>query len=158
MQLRPINPFRLASKGWVAGTGISASAGIFLLVMTEGSPEPTSPAESLTAERARALDRIAALKRDWDGIVESSALVSVDDEHDPEGATIAYERSQIESLLDQARRHLSDLDRALQQLEEGHYGTCENCGRPIAPERLAARPTARTCITCAAAGPRKATR
>lgn len=119
--------------------------------MTKRFPEPTSPAQVLTAERGRTLDRIAALTRDRDGIVESSALKGAVDERDPEGAATDFERSQIEALLDQARRHLSDFDRALRRLEEGHYGTCESCGRPIAPERLAARPEASTCITCAAA-------
>lgn len=118
--------------------------------MTEPFPDASSPAEALHAERARTLTQIADLTRDWEGIVESSSLISVDDEHDPEGATIAFERSQIESLLDRAHRHLADLDRAVERLREGTYGTCERCGGPIAPERLAARPAARTCIACAA--------
>jgi DnaK suppressor protein len=135
----------------VAGAGMSEDPGTFSLVMTERFPEPASLAESLTAERAKTLDRIAALTRDWDGIIESSALKGVIDEHDPEGATTDFERSQIEALLDQARRHLSEFDRALRRLDEGDYGTCESCGRPIAPERLASRPEASTCITCASA-------
>ncbi|MDN3357357.1 TraR/DksA C4-type zinc finger protein [Actinomadura sp. DC4] len=105
--------------------------------------------ELLAAERTRTLERIEALNHDRDGIIDSTVSTGVDDEHDPEGATIAFERSQIESLLDQSQRHLSELDRALRQLEEGGYGTCESCGQPIAPERLAARPTASTCIACA---------
>jgi DnaK suppressor protein len=111
---------------------------------------PSSLAELLAEERTNTLERIEALGRDRQGIIESSVSTGVDDEHDPEGATIAFERAQIESLLEQSRRHLSELDRALRQLEEGDYGTCEQCGTPITPERLAARPTARTCITCAA--------
>jgi RNA polymerase-binding transcription factor len=109
---------------------------------------PSSLAARLAEERTRTLERIAALDRDRDGIIESSSA-GVDDEHDPEGATIAFERSQLEALLDQSRRHLSELDRALRQLESGDYGTCESCGSPIPAERLAARPTARTCIACA---------
>ena len=108
--------------------------------------------EQLTAERLRTLERIAALDRDRIGLLESSTCTGVDDEHDPEGATIAFERAQIEALLDQSRRHLSELDRSLRRLEEGAYGRCEICGDPIAPERLAARPTASTCITGAARG------
>jgi RNA polymerase-binding protein DksA len=115
-------------------------------------PDPSSLEEQLTTERARTLERIEALNRDRDGIIESTRSTGMDDEHDPEGATIAFERSQIESLLDQSRRHLSDLDRALRQLEEGGYGRCESCGAPIAAERLNARPTASTCITCASRG------
>ena len=113
---------------------------------------PPSAEELLATERTRTLERIEALNHDRDGIIESSVSTGVDDEHDPEGATIAFERSQIESLLDQSRRHLSELDRALRQLEEGAYGTCESCGGPIAAERLAARPTASTCIACASRG------
>ena len=104
---------------------------------------------ALAAERAATLDRMAALRRDFDGIVDSSALVATDDEHDPEGATIAFERAQLAALLGQAEQHLADLDQALSRLDQGSYGRCERCGRPIAAERLAARPTARTCIACA---------
>jgi DnaK suppressor protein len=112
----------------------------------------SDPYERLTAERLRTLERIAALDHDRDGIIESSTATGVDDEHDPEGATSAFERAHLEALLDQARRHLSEVDRALRRLDEGGYGRCESCGSPIAPERLAARPTARTCIGCAALG------
>jgi DnaK suppressor protein len=104
--------------------------------------------EVLAEERARTLERLEALNRDRDGLIESSTG-GVDDEHDPEGATIAFERSQLEALIDQANRHLADLDRSLRRLESGDYGICERCRRPIAPARLAARPTARTCIDCA---------
>jgi RNA polymerase-binding transcription factor DksA len=106
--------------------------------------------EALGADRARTGQRIAALTREFDGIVESAALGNTDDEHDPEGATIAFERAQIASLLDQARGHLADLDQAIRRIEAGTYGRCENCGQPIIAERLAARPSARTCMACAA--------
>lgn len=105
----------------------------------------------LAAERDGAVLQIAGLTRDWDAIVESSAEVAVDDEHDPEGATIAFERAQVHGLLTRARAHLADLERALERLDEGRYGVCEGCGSPIAAERLAARPAAATCIRCAAA-------
>ncbi|WP_285630807.1 TraR/DksA family transcriptional regulator [Actinoallomurus iriomotensis] len=108
-----------------------------------------SLADQLNAEREKTLERIAALAHDREGVIESCVSTGVDDEHDPEGATIAFERAQIEALLDQSRRHLSDLDRALRRLDEGAYGRCEVCGAPIAAERLAARPTALTCIACA---------
>jgi DnaK suppressor protein len=103
----------------------------------------------LASERASATEQIAALTRDHAGIIAASAESNADDEHDPEGATIAFEREQLSALLRQARGRLEDLDRALEQLTEGTYGVCERCGEPIAPERLAARPAARTCITCA---------
>jgi RNA polymerase-binding transcription factor DksA len=119
-----------------------------------GLPADTAAATrvALDAERLDTLERIAALSREFDGIVESSAGVATDDEHDPEGATIAFERAQLAALIGQARGHLAELDHALDRLRQGSYGRCERCGRPIAAERLAARPAARTCITCAAAG------
>ncbi|MHB1491748.1 MAG: TraR/DksA family transcriptional regulator, partial [Cellulomonas sp.] len=71
------------------------------------------------------------------------------DEHDPEGATIAFERSQLDSLVRQAREHLAEIDAAEDRLAQGRYGLCERCGLPIAVSRLEVRPTARTCIACA---------
>jgi len=110
----------------------------------------TGASEALAADRAETVRRIAALTREFDGIVESAALGATDDEHDPEGATIAFERAQIASWLEQARARLAGLDEAIRSIEAGTYGICERCGRPIPADRLAARPAARTCIACAA--------
>jgi RNA polymerase-binding transcription factor DksA len=127
------------------------------MVVTERVPgrvlsasEKAAVHDVLAAERDGTVAEIAALTRDWDSIIESSALVAVDDEHDPEGATIAFERAQVHALLAQARSHLTDLERALERLDEGTYGVCGRCNRPIGVERLAARPAAATCIDCAA--------
>ena len=105
--------------------------------------------DPLAAERAAALAQIDALNREFEGVVDASRASNADDEHDPEGATIAFERQQVVALLEQARRRLADVEAALAHRVAGDYGICENCGRPIAPERLAARPAARTCIDCA---------
>ena len=105
--------------------------------------------DDLTRTRAGTLAQIEALTAEFDEVVAASASSNADDEHDPEGATIAFERQQVVALLDQARRRLADVDAALARRDAGSYGTCETCGRPIAAERLAARPAARTCITCA---------
>jgi DnaK suppressor protein len=105
--------------------------------------------DPLEEERTAALAQIDTLTREFDGVVEASRTSNADDEHDPEGATIAFERQQVVALLDQARRRLADVESALARREAGGYGICETCGRPIAPERLAARPAARTCIDCA---------
>ncbi|GAA0286331.1 TraR/DksA C4-type zinc finger protein [Actinomadura nitritigenes] len=108
----------------------------------------TTAEERLIADRAGTLELLASLRRDWDGVVEASAQSNVDDEHDPEGATIAFERARIEASLNRAEARLAEIDGALRRLAGGAYGTCERCGGPIAPERLEARPTARTCVTC----------
>ena len=100
----------------------------------------------LLAERQAAVDRLDGLDREFAGIVEAAGSA---DEHDPEGATIAFERQHLAALLDQAREQLSELDAALQRLNDGSYGLCRQCGRPIGAARLEARPAADTCITCA---------
>ena len=105
--------------------------------------------DPLGEERAAALAQIAALTREFDEVVAASNASNADDEHDPEGATIAFERQQVAALLDQARRRLADVEAAVRDVEAGIYGICETCGRPIGAERLAARPAARTCIDCA---------
>ena len=103
----------------------------------------------LLAERDAALAAIASLTGEFDAVVAASRSSNADDEHDPEGATIAFERQQVAALLTAARQRLADVDAALTRRAEGGYGVCQDCGRPIAPERLAARPAARTCIDCA---------
>jgi DnaK suppressor protein len=103
----------------------------------------------LEAERDAARAQIAALTREFDAVVDASRQSNADDEHDPEGATIAFERQQVAALLESARRRLADVEAALERRAAGGYGICETCGRPIAPERLTARPAARTCIDCA---------
>jgi DnaK suppressor protein len=105
--------------------------------------------DALERDRARTRQRLAALTGDYADIVAASLDSNADDEHDPEGATIAFERSQVGALAEQARVHLVEVDAALGRLEAGTYGTCERCNGAIAAGRLEARPTARTCITCA---------
>jgi RNA polymerase-binding transcription factor DksA len=107
---------------------------------------PTEVRADLVADRAATLSRIEALSGDVRAVIEAASDVATDDEHDPEGATIAFERSRVGALLEQARVHLSDIDDALHRLDEGRYGLCEICGEPIGAERLAARRVARTCI------------
>lgn len=105
----------------------------------------------LEAEREETLRRLANLADDYGAMVAASRDSNADDEHDPEGATIAFERSQLGALVRQARLHVVEIDAALNRLANGTYGICEGCGGAIAQGRLAARPVARTCIQCAAA-------
>lgn len=113
-----------------------------------GEPADAQQARLISA-RLAVEQRMAALSREFDDIAGSSD--GTDDEHDPEGATIAFERQHVAALLDQAREQLASIDAALGRLADSSYGQCERCGQPIAPERLTARPTAATCITCARA-------
>ncbi len=112
------------------------------------SGEQVSVDGLLNAERANTMHRIASLTRQFDVIVESSALTINDDEHDPEGATVAFERAQVSALLADAKKHLVTVDRAVERFLDGGYGRCTRCGQAIAPERLAALPAVEICIGC----------
>jgi RNA polymerase-binding transcription factor DksA len=103
----------------------------------------------LAAERAETAAQLVALEADFAALVAASADSNADDEHDPEGATIGFERAQLQATVDQVRDRLAALDDAIRREAEGTYGTCERCGRPIGAERLAALPATTRCIGCA---------
>lgn len=105
--------------------------------------------QALAALRAETLARLDGLEREFRGIVESSGVAGTDDEHDPEGATVAFERQHIATLLGETRQRLAQIDQALTRLADGSYGRCAVCGQPIGAARLAARPMTTTCIRCA---------
>ena len=123
--------------------------------MPPHSPAPMDASDTLRAARARELSRIADLTRHFDELVAASVGSNADDEHDPEGATIAFERSQVDSMVRSARQQLAEIDAAEDRLARGRYGLCEACGLPLTPSRLEARPSARTCIACASDGARQ---
>jgi DnaK suppressor protein len=105
--------------------------------------------QAISADRDSMASQVARLEAAFDEIVQGSDLVATDDEHDPEGHTIAFERQQIAALLRDARTRLADLDAALARIEEGSYGTCADCGERIGEERLRALPGAVRCFDCA---------
>ena len=94
---------------------------------------------------------MAALRRELAEVIASASSTTGDDEHDPEGATIGFERAQAQALLDEAVAALTELDAALERQRAGTYGLCADCGGPIGAERLSARPAALRCIGCESA-------
>ena len=104
----------------------------------------------VAAEQERTARQISSLEAVVASIVEGSELVSTDDEHDPEGATIAYERAQAIALLRQARADLDALAVTSRQLELRQQVVCKTCGREIDLKRVAALPTTSRCVGCAA--------
>lgn len=105
--------------------------------------------QRLERELAEVERRIVALSEEFDEIVAGSELVNTDDEHDPDGATIAFERAQVAALRDAALRQRTALLAALEAVEAGAYGRCERCGGPIGEERLDAVPGTTRCVACA---------
>ena len=104
----------------------------------------------MEAAREEVLERLRRLNEEFDAIVSASEGANSDDEHDPEGATIAFERERTAALRAQAEAHLRDIDEALARVAEGTYGCCRGCGGPIGEERLGALPGTPLCATCAA--------
>lgn len=105
--------------------------------------------DAVRSEQRRAAAQVESLEHTVTAIVEGSELTATDDEHDPEGATIAYERAQAIFLLQQARLDRDRLTAAEATLESGDPIRCEVCRREIDTERLLALPTTTTCIHCA---------
>jgi DnaK suppressor protein len=112
-------------------------------------PDRTAARERLLTDRAAAEAQLAELAAGVAAIVAASEGANNDDEHDPEGSTIAFERAQTQALEEGMRRRLAEIDAALERVEDGRYGVCAVCGRPIGAERLEARPTADRCVHCA---------
>jgi len=100
----------------------------------------------LQEERRRKLALLPALRRDITAVNAARRDSNVDDEHDPEGATIAFELSQASALLDQSREGLAQVEAALARIDAGTYGICAVCRDEIAEGRLEARPWTPYCI------------
>lgn len=100
-------------------------------------------------ERLRTAQQVASLQRSFTDIVDAANSTSTDDEHDPEGATIAYERSQVSTLLHKSTDKLASLDEALRLIDDGDAMRCEVCQGAIVLERLLTLPHIRTCVSCA---------
>ena len=110
------------------------------------------PVEALRARLSRVVRLRADLGAELEAIGESTASVP-DDEHDPEGSTVGYERARVAALLASADQEIEDLTAALARVAGETYGRCESCGAAIGRERLVALPAATRCVDCAAQTP-----
>ena len=96
--------------------------------------------EELRAELDQTLTAIAELQRDR--LTDSAG----DDQADT--GTKTFEREQEISLANGIQERVTQVERALERLDDGSYGWCERCGGPIPVERLAAFPSATLCVAC----------
>jgi RNA polymerase-binding protein DksA len=67
-----------------------------------------------------------------------------------EEATETLELEKRLNLENRLRQELARVEHALDKIEKGTYGLCDNCGQPIDPERLEALPQASLCMNCKA--------
>ncbi|MFP3874004.1 MAG: TraR/DksA family transcriptional regulator [Thiohalophilus sp.] len=96
--------------------------------------------QALLAKRRELLERVTAIADDKQRPASA----------DSEEQAVELENEEVLSALDEeARAILNQIDQALQRMEQGEYGLCRACGKPIAPARLKAIPHAALCIDCA---------
>lgn len=81
--------------------------------------------------------------------LENEMILSPDDRFDEvDQASSEYMQSFSFRLRGRERYLMSKIEHALQKIEEGTYGVCEECDEPISLKRLEARPEAPLCIQC----------
>ena len=97
--------------------------------------------------------RLAGIRTDFDEAhltteseSDSLAELSSNAQHQADTGTETFNRERDLSILEHIDAELADVEHALQRLDDGTYGTCEACGRPIGDERLEAMPAARFCL------------
>jgi RNA polymerase-binding transcription factor DksA len=102
----------------------------------------------LLEEQERLSNAVDFLKRENPGSIadELGDIVTAGDDNLGDTATATYDRELDESLGEGAQETLLAIDDALRKIDDGTYGTCEVCRKPIAAERLDAIPWARLCI------------
>jgi RNA polymerase-binding transcription factor DksA len=102
----------------------------------------------LLEELERLSNAVDFLKRENPGSIadELGDIVTAGDDNLGDTATATYDRELDESLGEGAQETLLAIDDALRKIDDGTYGTCEVCRKPIAAERLDAIPWARLCI------------
>lgn len=112
----------------------------------------TDPASRLREERVRLIAALDSATGAVDRGDESGALseLSTYDQHPGDVATETFLREVDQSLAESVRAEIADVDAALRRVEDGTYGACLSCGRPIGDARLEALPAARFCIDDAA--------
>jgi RNA polymerase-binding transcription factor DksA len=101
--------------------------------------------QRLEDERARRLALAERLRGEEAQPVESSELSKID-QHPAELGTETFERELELTTLTIVEGELRDIDDALRRLDDGTYGICEECGKPIDEARLEAVPWARYCV------------
>lgn len=104
--------------------------------------------DKIRAGLTEELQRVEKQLRDH-GIEPAGDQVNVSvDEGFADSAQATAERGEFLALVDQLRSHRSQVLAALRRMDEGTYGKCESCGRPIPLERLEAIPTTTLCVAC----------
>ena len=102
----------------------------------------------LLEERARVQEALDYLHDENPGSIQDETQDSTADNHPGDMATVTFDRELDYTLEENEGRLLQAIDAALKRMDDGTYGICVNCGKPIPEERLAAVPYAVLCLQC----------
>ncbi|MGZ4339311.1 MAG: TraR/DksA family transcriptional regulator [Gaiellaceae bacterium] len=111
--------------------------------------DTTEYRKHLEEERERLTNAVEFLERENPGSIADELgeiATAGGDNHLGDTATATFDRELDEGLEEGAQQTLQDIEDALRRIDEGSYGVCEVCGRPIGADRLSAIPWARLCI------------
>jgi RNA polymerase-binding protein DksA len=104
--------------------------------------------KALLAERVRVKEALDYLHDENPGSIEDETQEIPSDNHMGDMATVTFDRELDYSLEENEERMLAAIDAALGRLDDGTFGSCRTCGRPIGDERLEALPYTTQCIDC----------
>jgi DnaK suppressor protein len=102
----------------------------------------------LLEERRRVEQALGHLHEENPSTITDGEEEETFDNHLGDAATITFDREMDHSLEENSVHVLSSIDEALRRIEDGTFGTCARCGRPIGEERLEAMPYVTKCIEC----------
>jgi len=102
-------------------------------------------------EKAEELERVREFIDETSFGADERSLstdLSIVDQHPADSADVLFQRELQLTALEIIDEESAQVQKALERKAQGLYGICEECGEPIAPERLEARPNATLCIEC----------
>ncbi len=125
--------------------------------MTTKSPLPAKEQREL---RERLISERRDLQTQYDDIEQSTFSTDQSDltgemgfdEEYADAGTATFERERDLSLVNNLRDLMDRIDKALAKMEQGTYGLCDRCGKPIEKARLKALPYAALCVACKSGG------
>lgn len=106
----------------------------------------TADQSTLSSLRAQLNEERERLAAQIDALVAGGDAGPAFDDNFADSGQVAAEQGENKVLAGQLREQLAEVDHALAKFDDGSYGQCEACGKPIAEPRLEAMPATRYCI------------
>lgn len=108
--------------------------------------DKTAARERLEQEMERLRSLIGNMAEDNESEGTQPDELATVDQHPADAGSETFEREKDMAILSNLEEQVAEIEKALARVDEGTYGTCEACGKPIGEERLEVVPTARYCV------------